>query len=191
MPKYLSENGVSGTFWINYSLNSFHTWHLSLWGESLDLYIFVFLPSFSALWWPNIRPKMGFWNFLKKLLAQFISYLEFILIEWVSWPLYILVFLVSCSALWWPNIWPKMGFSEILIKLLAQLIFVWRIPTCVAHDYNIEIFIGYFWMRWVLIRAGVYRPHLWAQLVSVWLTGYDCAHRYRYLNLSECMGSNG
>ena len=34
--KYLVENGVSGTFWKNGWLNSFHTWHLSLWGESLD-----------------------------------------------------------------------------------------------------------------------------------------------------------
>ena len=34
--KYLSENGVSGTFWKkNYGLNSFHTWHLSLCGVSL------------------------------------------------------------------------------------------------------------------------------------------------------------
>ena len=55
MAKYLAKNGVSGTFLKNYWLNSFHTWHLSLWGESLDLlYIFVFLASFSALWWPNI-----------------------------------------------------------------------------------------------------------------------------------------
>ena len=33
---------------------------------------------------------------------------------------------------------------------------------------KIEIFIGYFWMRWVVIRAGVYCPHLWAQLVFTW-----------------------
>ena len=38
--KYLAENGDSGTFWKNYCLNSFHTWHLSLWGESLDPYTF-------------------------------------------------------------------------------------------------------------------------------------------------------
>ena len=36
--KYLAENGVSRTFWKNYWLNSFHTWHLSLSGESLDPY---------------------------------------------------------------------------------------------------------------------------------------------------------
>ena len=38
--KYLAENGVSGTFWKNYWLNSFHTWQLSLWGESLDPYTY-------------------------------------------------------------------------------------------------------------------------------------------------------
>ena len=45
--KYLAENGVSGTFWRNYWPNSFHTWHLPLWGEvNWPLYIFVFLASF-------------------------------------------------------------------------------------------------------------------------------------------------
>ena len=38
--KYLAENWVFGTFWKSYWLNSFHTWHLSLWGKSLDPYIF-------------------------------------------------------------------------------------------------------------------------------------------------------
>ena len=38
--KYLAENGVSGTFWKNYWLNLFHTWHLPLWGEFLDPYTF-------------------------------------------------------------------------------------------------------------------------------------------------------
>ena len=127
-------------FLENYWPNSLHSWHLPLLGESLDLY------SFSSSK-PNFRPsggqifgrKWGFRNFLKKQLAQFISYLAFTLIGWVSWPLYIFVFLASFS---------------------------WRIPTCVAHDCKIEIFIGYFWMRWVVIRAGVYCPHLWAQLVD-------------------------
>ena len=168
-----------------------------------------------------------FWE--KKLLAQFISYLAFTLIGWVSWLLYIFVFLASFLALWWPNIWPKMGFLELVEKtigsihfipgiypygvslltpihfrvpslisdplvakylaengvsgtfwkkLLAQFIsyltfalmgwvssllyifvflasFSWRIPTCVARDCKIEIFIGYFWMRWVVIKAEV------------------------------------
>ena len=38
--KYLAENGVSRTFWTNYWPNSLHSWHLPLWGESLDPFIF-------------------------------------------------------------------------------------------------------------------------------------------------------
>ena len=66
--KYLAENGVSGTFLKNYWPNSFHTWHLPLWGESLDPYIF-------SCSWPHFRPSggqifgrksWGFRNFLKK-----------------------------------------------------------------------------------------------------------------------------
>ena len=68
---------------------------------------------------PSVRPsvcRQGFRNFLKKLLAQFISYLAFTLMGWVSWPLDIFVFLASFSALWWPNIWPKMRFPELFEK---------------------------------------------------------------------------
>ena len=74
---------------------------------------------------PSVRPSVRrqvFRNFLKKLLAQLISYLEFALMGWVSWPLYIFVFLASFLDLWWPNIWPKMGFQNVLKKLLAQFI---------------------------------------------------------------------
>ena len=65
---------------------------------SWPLFIFVFLASFLALWWPNIWLKMGFPEPFEKLLAQFISYLTFTLMGWVSWPLYIFVFLASFSA---------------------------------------------------------------------------------------------
>ena len=72
---------------------------------------------------PSVSPsvcRQGFGNFLKKLLAQFISYLAFTLMGWVSLPLYILVFLALFSALWWPNIWSKIGFPELFfLKLLA------------------------------------------------------------------------
>ena len=48
--KYLAENGVCGTFWKNYWLNSFHTWRLFLWGKFLDPYTFsCSLPHF----WPS------------------------------------------------------------------------------------------------------------------------------------------
>ena len=141
-----STEGGMGVYWIHSELfvkllakfTSFLAFILMGW-VSWFLYIFVFLASFSALWWPNIIcRKWGFRNFLKKLFAQFISYLAFNLMGWVSWPLYIFVFLA---------------------------LFSWRIPTCVARDCKIEIFIGYFWMRWVVVRARVYCPQLWAQLV--------------------------
>ena len=57
--------------------------------------------------------RQGFRNFLKKMLAQFISYMTFTFVGWVSWLLFIFMFLASFSGLWWPNIWPKMGFPEL------------------------------------------------------------------------------
>ena len=45
----------------NVWLNSFHTWHFILMGwVPWPLYIFVFLTSFSAFWWPNNWMKMRF-----------------------------------------------------------------------------------------------------------------------------------
>ena len=76
----------------------------------------------------SVRPsvcRQGFpGTFKKKLLAQFISYLAFILMGWVSWPLFIYVFLASFSALWWPNIWPKMGFPELFEKTVGSIHFI-------------------------------------------------------------------
>ena len=63
--------------------------------------------------------RQGFLNFLKKLLAQFISYLPFILTVWVSWPLYIFVFLASFSDLWW-----KWGFWNFLKKTIGSIHFI-------------------------------------------------------------------
>ena len=123
--KYLAENGVSGTFWKNYWLNSFHTWHLTLWGESLDSYKFCRL----------VANFLHFPKFLHKLL-RYLKYHDTLVAKWC---------LNSSGTK-----------------------FSWRIPTCVAHDCKIEIFIAYFWMRWVVIRVGVYCSHLWAQLVYVY-----------------------
>ena len=97
-------------------------WHLPLSGESLDPYAF-------SCSWPHFRPSGGqifgriwaFRNFLKKLLAQLISYLAFTLMGWVSWPLYIFVLLASILALWWPNIWPKMRFLELFEKTIGPI----------------------------------------------------------------------
>ena len=83
-------------------------------GVSLLTPIHFRVPSliFGPLMAKYLAAKWGFRNFLKKLLAQLISYLAFILMGWVSWPPHIFVFLASFSVPRWPNIWPKMGFPE-------------------------------------------------------------------------------
>ena len=68
--------------------------------------------------------RQGFRNFLKKVLAQFISYLAFIPLWGESWPLYIFIYLGSLSALWWPNIWPKKGFPELFEKTNDSIHFI-------------------------------------------------------------------
>ena len=70
--KYLAKNGVSGNFLKNCWPNSLHSWHLPLWmgWVSWPLYIFVFLASFTALWWPNIWPKMGFPELFEKTISS-------------------------------------------------------------------------------------------------------------------------
>ena len=124
--KYLAKNGGSGTFLKNYWRNLFHTWHLSLWGEFLNLYTFS---CSSASFWPCsgqiFDRKWGFRQ-VKKKTIQFISYLAFILMGWVFWLLYIFVFLASFADLWWSNIWPKMGFPESLKKYWLSSVHTWR-----------------------------------------------------------------
>ena len=91
-----SVDKVSGTFWKNYC--SIHFIH-GVYPYGVGLLTSIrFLCSLPHLW-PSgghkFGRKWGFRNFLKKQSAQFISYLAFILMEWVSWPLYIFVFLAS------------------------------------------------------------------------------------------------
>ena len=171
--KYLAENGVSGTFWKKYWPNSFHTWHLPLWGGSNDPYIFLCsYPYFRPSGGQIFGRKWGFRNFLKKLLVPFNTYMAFTIRGWISWSLFIFVFLASFSVLWLPNIGPKMGFLE-LKKTIGSIHFIPRIYPdgmsllTLTHFRVPRLFIGYFWMRWVVIRAGVYCPHLWAQLVCL------------------------
>ena len=96
-------------------------------------------PSVRPSAWPSVDKVSGtFWK--KKLLAQFISYLAFTLLGWVSWPLYIFVFLASFSALWWPNIWSKMGFPELVLVqhyiILDRVIMaLYRIILCFYYRF--------------------------------------------------------
>ena len=69
---------VSATFLQNYLLNSFHTWHLSLWGISLDPYRFScsylhFWPSGGQIFAKNCQ-KSGF----PQLFSKNISSIHFI-----------------------------------------------------------------------------------------------------------------
>ena len=111
-------------------------------------HLFVFLASFSALWCQIFGQKWGFWNFLKKLLAQFISYLAFILMEWVSWSLCIFVFLASFSARWWPNIWPKMGFPELFEKTIGSIHFIFILMGWVFWPQHLSVFLASFSALW-------------------------------------------
>ena len=99
----------------------------------------------------------------KNYWPKFFSCLAFTLMGWVSWPLYIFAFLAWFFGPLVAKYVAENGVSQTFWRKnwLNQFL-SWRIPTCVAQDCKIEIFIGYFWMRWVVIRAGVYCPHLWA-----------------------------
>ena len=98
--------------------------------------------------------RQGFWNFLKKLLAQLISYLALTLMRWVSWPLFIFVFLASFLAVWWPNIWPKMGFLE---KTFGPIHFIPGIyPYGVSWPLYIFVFLASF--------SALWWPNIWAKM---------------------------
>ena len=108
---------------------------------------------------PSVHPsicKQGFRIFLKKQLAQFFSYLAFILMGWVAWPLYIFVFLASFSALWWPNIWPKMGFLLLFEKIIGPIHFIpgiYILMGWVSWPLYIFVFLASFLALWWPIPA--------------------------------------
>ena len=81
---------------------------------------------------PSVDNVSGtFWT---KILAQFISYLAFTLMGWVSWAIFIFVFRASFLILWWPNNWPKMGFPELFEKTIGPIHFI---PGIDPHWKNI------------------------------------------------------
>ena len=68
--KYLAENGVSGAFWKTIGPVHFILAFTLIGWVYWPLYIFVFLASFSALWWPNIWPNMGFPELFEKTIGS-------------------------------------------------------------------------------------------------------------------------
>ena len=173
--------------------------------DTWSLYIFVFLASFLALWWPNIWPKKGFLELFEKTIGS-IHFIPGIypygvsLLTPIHFSVPSLIFgpLVGnylakkgVSGTFWKNYWlnsfhtwhlslevslvtpidfrvPNLIFGPLVVKFLAEngvsgtfwknyllnSFFSRRNPTCVAQDCKIEIFIRYFWMRWVVIKAG-------------------------------------
>ena len=108
--------------------------------------------------------RQGFRNFLEKLMAQFISYLAFTLMGWISWPLYIFLFLSSFSTLWWPNIWPKMGFLELFEKTIGSIHFT---PGIYPHG------VGFLTPLYFRVTILIFGPQGLALLTLSWDKNWD------------------
>ena len=151
--------GVSATFRENCRLDSFHPRDLYLWGKSLEPYRFsCSCPHF----WPSGGQKLtenrGFRNFSRKLFLRFPNSL------YQLQPRYL------------PYHDTLVG--RVMPKFFSNNFFLNDSHQCSYYnDLKIGLCVGYFLIGWVLIRAGVYCPHLWAQLVyvGVLLIQYDRA----------------
>ena len=145
----LTENRGFRNFRENCRLDSFHPWDLYLWGKSLDPYRFsCSCPHF----WPSGGQKLtenrGFRNFSRKLFLRFPN------------------FLYQLQPRYLPYHDTLVG--RVMPKFFSNKFFLNDSHQCSYHnDLKIGLFVGYFLMGWVLIRAGVYCPHLWAQLVML------------------------
>ena len=123
--KYLAVNEVSETF--EKIIGAIHFIpDIYLYGESLLTPIHFCVPSliFGPLVNKYLAENVVSGTFWKKIMAQFILYLAFIFMGWVSGPLFIFVFLASFLALWWPNIWLKMGFPEFIFKTIGSIHYI-------------------------------------------------------------------
>ena len=146
--------GVSAIFRENCRLDSFHPRDLYLWGKSLEPYRFsCSCPHF----WPSGGQKLtenrGFRNFSRKLFLRFPN------------------FLYQLQPRYLPYHDTLVG--RVMPKFFSNKFFLNDSHQCSYYnDLKIGLFVGYFLMGWVLIRAGVYCPHLWAQLV--WNCGWYC-----------------
>ena len=161
--------GVSATFRENCRLDSFHPWDLYLWGKSLDPYRFsCSCPHF----WPSGGQKLtenrGFRNFSRNLFLRFPN------------------FLYQLQPRYLPYHDTLVG--RVMPKFFSNKFFLNDSRQCSYHnDLKIGLFVGYFLMGWVLIRSGVYCPHLWAQLVyHIYAVVCDkCARRVNWLLICE------
>ena len=76
--------------------------------------------------------------------------------------------------------------GRVMPKFFSNKFFLNDSHQCSYHnDLKIGLFVGYFLMGWVLIRAGVYCPHLWAQLVFPVLSQFPLQTVYEVALSSE------
>ena len=131
----------------------------------------MFVPSFLALWWPKIDRKSGFPQLHHIILDGVIVVLDCMFL-WFSYKFALLwqIFLRFPNFLY--QLQPRyLPYHDTLVgrvmpKFFSNKFFLNDSHQCSYHnDLKIGLFVGYFLMGWVLIRAGVYCPHLWAQLV--------------------------
>ena len=153
--------GVSATFRENCQLDSFHPWDLYLWGKSLDPYQF----SCSC-------PQILFCCQLHHIILDGVIVVLDCMFLWFSYKFALLwqIFLRFPNFLY--QLQPRyLPYHDTLVgrvmpKFFSNKFFLNDSHQCSYHnDLKIGLFVGYFLMGWVLIRAGVYCPHLWAQLV--------------------------
>ena len=112
---------------------------------SWPLYIFVFLASFSALWWPNIWLKMGFPELLEKIIGS-IHFISGIYPCGAS----LFVFLAPILALWCQMFGWKWGFRNFLKKLLVSFIthLAFTLRGWVSWPLFIFVFLASFSALW-------------------------------------------
>ena len=87
-----------------------------------------------------------------------------------SWRLFIFMFLPSIVALVMPNMWLNM----------CVCVCAWGGPEYFypMHNYcKIRVLMEHFWIRWIVIRAEVCCPHVWARLVLIVL---HCTFYWQY-----------
>ena len=151
--------GVSATFRENCRLDSFHPWDLYLWGKSLDPYRFS---CSCPHFWPSGGQKLTENRGFRNFSRKEPRYLPY----------------------------HDTLVGRVMPKFFSNKFFLNDSHQCSYHnDLKIGLFVGYFLMGWVLIRAGVYCPHLWAQLVATVLsTNFVIMMGLRYGNAFHITG---
>ena len=118
VPKYFKvKNGVSRTFWKK--LLAHFISYLAVTLIELVSWL-IFLASISALWWPNIWPKMGFLEFtFKKKLNSFHTWHSTLCSMYLDY--YSFSCSINCSSVV-PNICPKRWFMRFFYPMTLHAV---------------------------------------------------------------------